>query len=261
MDLKLIKKQDTKIVVLLKDTNSVFVNTLRRIMLSELPIMAVKRVTFIKNSSALFDEIIALRLGLLPLNTNLDAYTLPEKCSCKGAGCAKCQVTFTLKAEGPLTVYASDIKSQDPQVKLVYGKMPIVQLLKDQELEFEAVATLGTAQEHAKYTAGLAHYIGYPKITIDKVKNPDEVAESCPTRVYEVSGKQLKVIDEQLCILCNACVEINDPPEGLTVEASEKDFIFSIESYGKLSPEEMLRRALDVLDEKVVNFETALEKV
>ena len=260
MDIKLIRKQDNKLVFLLKDTDAVFANALRRIMIAELPTLAIKKVTFVKNSSALFDEIVAHRLGLLPLITDLDSYVLPEKCSCKGAGCAKCQVTFTLKAEGPLTVYASDLKSQDPKIKPVFSKMPIVQLLKDQELEFEAVATLGVGKEHAKYTPGLIYYKGYPKITIEKVKNPDEVVASCPTNVYEVKGKELKVIDAERCILCNACMDVNDPKEGLLVEASEKDFIFYIESFGKLSPEEMLSRALDVLDEKIVDFETVLNK-
>ena len=223
--------------------------------------MAIKRVTFAKNTSTLFDEIIAHRLGMLPLVTDLDSYVLPEKCSCKGAGCAKCQVVFTLKAEGPITVYASDLKSQDQKVKTVYGEMPIVQLLKDHELEFEAVATLGTGKEHAKYNAGLAFYKGYPKITIDKVRNVDDVAESCPVDVFEVQKQQLKVKDAEKCILCNACVEMNDPPGGLVVEPSEKDFIFYIESYGKMSAKEMVARALDILDQKVEELEAVLEKV
>ncbi len=260
MDIKLLKKQDNKLNFLLKDSNPVFVNTLRRIIISELPTLAIKKVTLVKNSSALFDEIIAHRLGMLPLVTDLDTYVLPDKCSCKGAGCAKCQITFTLKAEGPLTVYAADLKSQDPKIKPVFGKIPIVQLLKDQELEFEAVASLGIGKEHAKHTAGLAHYKGYPKITIDKVKNPEEVMASCPTNVYEIKGKDLKVIDAERCILCDACVDINEPKDGLTVKASEKDFIFYIESFGKLSPEEMLSRSLDIINERLEEFELALNQ-
>src|SRR3989338_6024200 len=138
MDFKLLRKQDNKLVFMLKDSDPAYANALRRIILSELPVLAIKRVTFVKNTSALFDEILALRLGLVPLITDLETYELPEKCSCRGAGCAKCQVIFTLKAEGPITVYASDFKCQDPKIKAVYGKIPLVQLLKDQELEFEA---------------------------------------------------------------------------------------------------------------------------
>mgnify|MGYP001567655418 CR=1 FL=1 len=147
MDLKLLKKAENKIIFLIKGTNPSFVNTLRRAMTTEVPTMAVKKVTFVKNNSALFDEIIAHRLGMLPLSTDLSMYTLPENCTCKAAGCARCQVSILLKAEGPLTVYASDLKSQDPKIKPVYARMPIVKLLKGQELEFEAVASLGLGKD------------------------------------------------------------------------------------------------------------------
>ncbi len=260
MDIKTLHKKENKLTFLIKGTNPAFVNTLRRIITSEVPTIAIRRVTFVKNNSALFDEIIAHRLGMVPLVTDLD-YVLPEKCSCKGSGCAKCQVVITLKAEGPITVYSSDLKSQDPRIQPVYGKMPIIKLLKGQELEFEAVATLGTGKEHAKFSPGLAYYKGYPKITLDKVKNVDEVIKSCPVNVFEGKGKKLEVVNLEACILCMACVDISDPSEAIKVEASEKDFIFTLESWGKLSPEQILATSLDVLDDKLDEFSTELAKI
>ncbi len=260
MDIKLINKQGNKLTFLIKDTDPAFVNTLRRVMISEVPTMAIRRVAITKNSSALFDEVIAHRLGMLPLVTDLNSYNLQEKCTCKNQGCAKCQVSIILKAEGPLTVYASDLKSQDPKVKPAYAKMPIVKLLKGQELEFEAIATLGVGKEHAKFSPGLVYYKGYPKITIDKLKNIEEVAKSCPVNVYEAKGKQLNIINLEACTLCMACVDACDPKGSVLVEGSEKDFIFTIESWGKLSPEEILSRALDVVDEKLDEFAALLNK-
>ena len=254
MDIKPITKQGNKLTFLLKDSNPAFANTLRRIMISEVPTMAIKRVTFVKNNSALFDEFLAHRLGMLPIITDLSSYVQSDKCSCKGAGCAKCQLIITLKAEGPLTVYASDLKFQDPKIKAIYAKMPLVKLLKGQELEFEAVATLGTGKEHAKFSSCLAHYRGYPKINVDKVKNPEEVVKSCPTNVFELKGKQPVVVNLEACILCMGCVDAADPKGSVTVESSEKDFIFTIESWEKLSPEEILSKALDILDEKLDEF-------
>lgn len=261
MDLKLLNKQGNKLTFLIKDTNAAFVNTLRRVMTSEVPTLAIRNVTFVKNNSALFDEVVAHRLGMLPLVTDLDSYVLKEKCTCKGAGCAKCQVSITLKAEGPLTVYASDLKSQDPKVKPVYPKMPIIKLLKGQELEFEAVATLGLGKEHTKFSPCHVYYKGYPKITIDKVKNIEDVAKSCPVNVYEAKGRNLNVVNLEACTLCMACVDVCDPKDSVKVEGSEKDFIFTIESWGKLSAEEILKRTLDVVDEKLTEFATLLNKV
>lgn len=260
MDIKVLEKKDNKLVFVLNDSSPGFANTLRRLMIAEVPTLAVRKVTFVKNSSALFDEMIAHRLGLLPLTTDLDSYTLPAKCSCKGAGCAKCQVVFTLKAEGPITVYSSDLKSQDPKVKPVFPKIPIVILLKGQELEFEAVVTLGTGKEHAKFSPGLIYYKGYPKITIERCRNAEEIVKSCPVNVFELDGRTLKIKNLEACHLCLACVDECDPKDGIAVVGSEKDFIFTIESWGKLTPEDILKAALDSFDEKLDEFEKLLDK-
>ncbi len=260
MDLKTLYKEGNKLTIVINDTDYVFVNTLRRTILSDIPTMAVRNVTIIKNTSALFDEFIAHRLGLLPLTTDLEFYNLKEDCTCKEAGCAKCQLTLSLKAEGPLTVYASDLKSQDPKIKAVHGKMPIIKLLKGQEIDFEILVTLGTGKEHAKFSPGHAYFRNYPKITIDKIKNPDEVIDSCPVDVYALEGKQLKVKKLEACTLCNACVDVVSPKEGLTVEGSNKDFIFFLESWGQLSCENILKKALEILDKNIDEFATAVNK-
>ena len=70
------------------------------IALAEVPCMAIEEVVMIENSSILQDEIIAHRLGLTPLKTDLDAYSTPEECECKSEfGCPTCRVTLTLDAE------------------------------------------------------------------------------------------------------------------------------------------------------------------
>ena len=75
--------------------------------------MAIEEVEFIKNDSALFDEVVANRLGLIPLTTDLNTYNEKESCKCSGKGCPLCQVEFSLEAKGPCTVYASEIISKD----------------------------------------------------------------------------------------------------------------------------------------------------
>lgn len=260
MDIKVLDKKENKLVLLFKNTNPTFINTLRRTIISEVPTLAIKKVTFSKNSSALFDEIIAQRLGLIPLTTDLETYVLPSKCNCKGEGCAKCQVKVTLNCEGPLTVYAQDLKFQDPKVKTIYAKIPIVKLLKGQELEFEALITLGTGKSHAKYSPALVYYKGYPEIKINKCKNPEDVMKACPVNVYEIK-KGLEIVNLEACHLCDACSDICDPKKGIEITANEKDFIFTIESFGKLDSHTIVMEALNNMEEKLNEFEEKIKKL
>ena len=132
---------------------------------------------------------IAHRLGLLSLTTDLKSYNLTKKCKCKGEGCARCQLKLTLKAKGPATVYASEIKSKDAAVKPVFPKTPIVKLLKGQDLELEATAVLGTGKEHMKWSPGLVYYKYKPSIEIGNVKSPEAVVEACPVNIFELKWK------------------------------------------------------------------------
>ena len=123
--LKLDKKQD-KLSFILRNANPAFANAIRRNAIEEVPVMAIEDVEFRNNSSVIYDEIIAHRLGLIPLTTDLKSYNLPDKCKCNGNGCAQCQLKLILKAHSQGTVYSSEIKSTDPKAKPVYSKIPIV---------------------------------------------------------------------------------------------------------------------------------------
>ncbi|MEM4397652.1 MAG: DNA-directed RNA polymerase subunit D, partial [Candidatus Woesearchaeota archaeon] len=78
MKIEILNEKDNKMSFLLKDSNPAYANALRRIMINEVPVMAIEEVEFKKNSSALYDEIIAHRLGLIPLTTDLSSYELPK---------------------------------------------------------------------------------------------------------------------------------------------------------------------------------------
>jgi DNA-directed RNA polymerase subunit D len=251
MKLKLLNQKGDFLQFLLTEEDASFANALRRIMINEVPTMAVQEVEFRKNSSILYDEIVAHRLGLLPLKTDLKSYTLPEKCTCKGEGCAKCQLKLTLSAKGPKTVYASEIKSQDPKSKPVFGKTPIVKLLEGQELEFEAVATLGVGKNHAKHSPAHVYYNNETVVTVNNDSSHfDEFKDRFPAEVFK-NGK----IDKDLIVkneLVDACDGINE--DVVKVEYTPGTFIFNIESWGQLEPKEIVIQALEHLKETSDEF-------
>ena len=105
---------------LLRECDLAFANALRRTMVAEVPSMTIDDIFFFDNSSVIQDKVLAHRIGLIPLLTDLDSYVLPERCECKSdLGCSLCRVVLTLEAEAdnePKTVYSSDLVSEDPGV-------------------------------------------------------------------------------------------------------------------------------------------------
>lgn len=248
-----------KLSFIIKDTNAAFVNTLRRIMMDEVPTMAIEEVEFRKNNSILYDEIVAHRLGLTPLKTDLKSYTLPEKCKCEGKGCARCQLKLTLKVSATGTVHASELKSKDPAVKPIHPKMPIVKLLKGQSLELEATAVLGKGKVHSKWSPCLAYYKHKPIIEIGNVKNPEEIVEAAHGNVFEIKNGKLEVIKDNLFKYDLAGVA-EDSSKGEVKVKHDNDFIFYIESWGQLSCKEILNKAIDIFNETFDEFSEKIKK-
>lgn len=258
MDIKILKQDKNKLSFILKDINFAIANTLRRLVVNEVPTIAIEHVEMSKNGSALYDEMLAHRLGLIPFTTDLKSYTLPAECKCKGKGCAHCQLTITLKAKGPCNVYSSDLKTRDPEVKPVFDDILIVKLLKDQELEFSAKAVLGKGRDHAKFSPGILYYKSYPQIKITQQKDAKKIYDVCPRKVFKLEGNNLKVDDNEACILCNACVNESNSVE---VKGSETDFIFNLESWGQLKPKEILNEAVKIYEEKLDEFGKLVNKI
>jgi DNA-directed RNA polymerase subunit D len=259
MNVKVINKEKDKISFILEGSSPALSNTIRRIMVAEVPVMAIEDVEIRKNSSALYDEIVAQRLGLIALTTDLKSYNLKSECKCKGEGCARCSLKLTLKVKGPKSVYASDLKTTDPKIKPVFPKTLIVKLLENQELEFEATAVLGKGKDHSKWSPGHVFFKLKPEIKIDnkKVKNPEAVIQACPKDIFELKNKKLKIKKNNLynCHYCEACKDIT---EGITLKKQEEDYIFYLESWGQLSPKEMLIESTEIFKKKLDDFRTAL---
>ncbi|MBI2184903.1 MAG: DNA-directed RNA polymerase subunit D [Thaumarchaeota archaeon] len=157
MEIKVVESSDSSLTVSLKGVSRSFANAVRRFAISEVPVMAIDDVVILDNSSVLYDELLAHRLGLIPLRTDLSRHILPEDCDCKSAlGCSKCRVLLVLDAEAAdsvKTVYSGDLRSEDDFVKPVSDRIPVVKIAPGQKVKLEAYARLGRGREHAKWQA------------------------------------------------------------------------------------------------------------
>ena len=253
MEIKKLSQDENKVSFVLKKIDSVIANTIRRMVMEEVPVLAIEDVTFYKNNSALYDEMIAHRLGLVPLKTDLKSYNLKEECKCKDKGCAMCHVKFKLDVKEKEMVYASDLKFNDPKVKAVYGKMPIVKLLKKQELTLDGIAVLGKGKEHSKWNPGLVYYRQYPEIDIKK--GNENGVKVCPKNVFEFKNDKLSVKNLENCDLCDACSKVCD----IEIKGKEDEFIFYVESFGQLDCKEILVKGVEMFEKKLDEFEKALK--
>lgn len=259
MKLEILHSDKQNATFVLSGVSPAYVNTIRRLIINKVPTMAIEDVTFAENGSALYDEILGHRLGLLPLHTDLKSYTMPSECKCKGAGCARCQVKMTINKAGPCIVHAESIKSKDPEITPAYPKMPLVKLFEGQTLKAEMTAHLGEGKDHIKFSPGIVFFQGYPIFKIKESKDAKDCIDVCPKKILKLDGKKLKVTDETKCDLCKACVDAC--PEAIQVEGSSEDFIVSLESWGQLSTKQLLAKAMELFDEELDELEKEVKNI
>jgi DNA-directed RNA polymerase subunit D len=152
---EVVEKSDERIVVRFNNIPRQYVNSLRRLAISEVPTLAIDDVVILENSSVMHDEAVAHRLGLIPLRTEPGRFVMPHECDCKSTlGCSKCRVLLALESEAnekTLVVTSGELVSEDELVKPVSKDIPIVVLAPNQKLKFEAYARLGRGKDHAKW--------------------------------------------------------------------------------------------------------------
>src|SRR3989344_5030159 len=261
MELKILHKNKEDMSFLVEDAPVSLVSALRRIMISEVKTMAIDIVEFKKNGSSLNDDIIASRLGQIPLTFDEKSYNLPEECKCDGKGCSNCQVELILKKKGPGIVYSGDIKTTDKDVKPVFDNIPITEMFNTgEEIEFTAVAKLGIGKKHAKWQGAVVGYRNKAEITVDKdLHGKKEHVDSCPVNVFDLKGDKVAVNRPLNCILCMKCVDVSDGK--IQVKPVHESFIFNVESASSLESHEIVKDALDVIDGKLDGFSKSLNKV
>ncbi len=150
---------------ILRNVDLAFANSLRRVMLAEIPTMAIDLVEIESNTSVLPDEFLAHRLGLIPLSSkNVEDIKYSRDCECDQY-CEFCSVTLSIHAtcsrEEVMPIYARDLHVDsmrrneeignpiitDPERKGVL----IAKIRKGQEIKLRCIAKKGIAKEHAKW--------------------------------------------------------------------------------------------------------------
>ena len=239
-------------------------NSIRRIMIAEVPTLAIDRVFVAENTSSVFDEIIAHRLGLIPLSGDISKLRFPEECECNGTGCPGCEVRLFLDIEAledNLTVYSGHLKSERADVYPISESIPIIVLAKGQRLVLEARARLGRGKMHAKWqpvsVAVLRHM---PKITIfESCNNCEECIRACPRHVL-YKGKNRPMIGELIsCNLCKLCEEVCEL-KAIQVSYDTDTMVMQIESVGSRSVKEIVNEACDILERKMEDFIRSLKE-
>jgi len=265
MKITVIEQKENYLKMIVEDIDPPFANSLRRVMIAEVPSLAIEDVWIVDNNSSLYDEIIAHRLGLIPLRTDLKTFVVPSKCACSGEGCAQCQVAFTLNkeaTEGPLTIYAEDLQSEDTNITPCNPKIPIVELVKGQRLVLEAYAKLGIGEAHAKWQpVATCVYKFLPNITInyETCEKCKKCVDACPKHIISFK-ENVQISDVMACHFCKSCEEVCEvEPKAIQVNWDASKFIFTIESTGALSCEEIVKTACQVLKDKIKAFLDTLE--
>ena len=254
----------------LDDASIAFANALRRAMISEVMAFAIEDVKIYDNTSALFDEILTHRLGLIPLVTDPDSFVPRSKCSCNGAGCTRCTVTLTMSVEGPCMVTSGDLISQDSVVRPALDNIPIVKLEKNQKVVIEAQAYMERGMEHAKWSpTTICGYKNYPIITHDdRCDGCGLCVEVCPKEILLVKGSKIGVKDGALesCSLCRLCEQaclnsgIGDEP-AIHIKMDDRRFLFTVESAGALPTVRIIKQGLLFLKNQSDELYEALSEI
>lgn len=246
MNITSLSTTDSKVQFVIEDVDVGFVNALRRILISEIPLYAVDHIAVYENTSILYDEVLTHRIGLVPLRTP--------------PGVTK-EVTLSIEKEGPGIVYSKDMVSEDDLIRPTIGEIPIAKLGENQKISVNCIATMGTAQKHAKYQSSLAFYKAFPIITIDEKCDLCEACiEACPKEILVRSDDTVEIENIEECTLCKACEEVCDLA-AITVDHDPRKFIFTIENYGNMSTKDLIRIATKIIEKKCEDFMDALAGV
>lgn len=268
----------------LRDTDASMANALRRVMIAEVPTLAIDLVEIEVNSSVLGDEFLAHRLGLIPLTSDRAmSMRFSRDCdACDGDGqCEFCSVEFNLSSkcfsDQTLDVTSSDLVTLDHTVNPVefssssaedpsgdHRGIIIVKLRRGQELKLRAIARKGIGKDHAKWSpAATVTFMYEPDIRINDelmetltFEEKKSWVDSSPTKVFDIDPNthQVYVCDAEAYTYDDEVIKKAESmgKSGLVeITAKEDSFIFTVESTGAIKASQLVLNAIEILKQKL----------
>ncbi|XP_041418114.1 RNA polymerase I and III subunit C L homeolog isoform X1 [Xenopus laevis] len=224
-------------------------NAFRRILLSEVPTVAVEKVYVYNNTSIIQDEILAHRLGLIPIRAD------PRLFEYRSA-------VYTGHMKWLPQGNQVDLFPETDPPRPVHKDILIAQLRPGQEINVIMHCVKGIGKDHAKFSpVATASYRLLPEVTLlssiegelaDKLQgcfSPGVIS------VDEVNGKRVARVENARMDTCSREIFRHDDLKNLVRMARVRDhYIFSVESTGILPPDILVSEAIKVLMGKCRRF-------
>jgi DNA-directed RNA polymerase I and III subunit RPAC1 len=242
-------------------------NALRRIMMAEIPTIAIETVYIENNTSVIPDEVLSHRLGLIPINVNPDFFEY------KGESPTDVDtLVFTLAVQADphqarTVVYSRDLiwdpKGNQEEILVpapapIHPDIMIAKLAPDQEIRLTCHAHKGIGKDHMKFSpVSPATYRNLPEILLKRPFRHEEAAklrQTCPMGVFDIEDiggvPTAYVANPRNCSLCRECIRDVAWRNAVSINRVKDHFIFTIETVGVISPVDIFRKALVVLSNK-----------
>jgi DNA-directed RNA polymerase II subunit RPB3 len=276
----------------LRNSTLSIASALRRILIADVPTLAIDEVYIYDNNSVMFDEFLSHRLGLVPLvSEEVDRFINTSECTC-AQGCDKCCVSFKLDVSNssdqiklvtirdlepypnPQPLNDSDQQSAIRTVVPVRTEsvvpnhnaehdIVLCKLAQDHRIQLLCKARKGTGKQHSKWSPVCTAVFEHQPIV--KIKSASlssldratqqSICDSCPTQVFMMSDV-LDIEDQDRCMFCNECVKAYTKagkPDLITIDSDPTVFRFSVETTGSMRPENLVKKAIDVLRKKLLS--------
>ena len=281
--------------------DSSFANGLRRVLLAEIPTLAITTVELTHNTSVFHDEFITHRIGLIPLKSPfheiVDNMPQPQECACQaenleqgnvsyGSGCDSCQIRCEFDVMCPphkesVEFSTDDIRTTDPRFQMAVGagsKIYLAKLGRGQRIKGVAYAKKGIAKQHSRHMAVGTVAFRYDADIKLNTQGISELTEEhrrvwigrCPAKVFDLVDGDVVVSRPDDCIMCRECTAMDAPFEKLhtplvSVRNKKDDngysVVMKVESVGHMKAIDTVRVALIILKRKLVAVQQGLLKV